>query len=298
MELEKDENKDTGKDIQKYDAQAEFARLVGSRSGGVYMPPARLRALQAAAAQDKTSAEYQRLSWDALRKSITGIVNRVNVTNIKQIVPELFAENLIRGRGLFARSVMKAQSNSLPFTPVFAALVAILNTKLPQVGELVLVRLVSQFRRAYKRNDKIVCNSTTTFIAHLVNQAVANELLALSILMLLLERPTDDSIEIAVGFCREVGAFLSENSPKGHNIIYERFRAVLNEGAISNRVQYMIEVLMQVRKDRYKDNPILPEGLDLVEEEEQITHAIQLEEDLQVQEGLSKCRSLIILVEF
>lgn len=45
---------------------------------------------------------------------------------------------------------------------------------------------------------------------------------------------------------------------------------------------------MQVRKDKYKDNPILPEGLDLVEEDEQITHQIQLEDDLQVQEGLSK----------
>ena len=125
------------------------------RSGGVYMPPARLRALREAASADRSSAEYQRLSWDALRKSITGIVNRVNVANIKHIVPELFAENLIRGRGLFARSVMKAQSSSLPFTPVFAALVAIINTKLPQVGELVLTRLVSQFRRAFKRNDKV-----------------------------------------------------------------------------------------------------------------------------------------------
>jgi len=104
---------------------------------------------------DKTSAEYQRLSWDALRKSITGIVNRVNITNIKQIVPELFSENLIRGRGLFARSIMKAQAASLPFTPVFAALVAIINTKLPQVGELVLTRIISQFRKSFKRNNKV-----------------------------------------------------------------------------------------------------------------------------------------------
>ncbi|KIJ63282.1 hypothetical protein HYDPIDRAFT_92579 [Hydnomerulius pinastri MD-312] len=288
VELEKaskPKEQDNAQDVAE--RQAEFAKLIGSRSGGVYMPPARLRALQAAAANDKSSQEYQRLSWDALRKSITGIVNRVNIANIKQVVPELFAENLIRGRGLFARSVMKAQASSLPFTPVFAALVAILNTKLPQVGELLLTRLISQFRRSYKRNDKIVCQSTTTFIAHLVNQAVAHEIIALQILVLLLERPTDDSIEIAVGFTREVGAFLAENSPKANATVFERFRAVLNEGAISHRVQYMIEVLMQVRKDKYKDNPILPEGLDLVEEEEQITHQIQLEDDLQVQEGLN-----------
>ncbi|KAJ8457633.1 hypothetical protein ONZ51_g11413 [Trametes cubensis] len=286
LEKEKEKEK-SGMKEPEFDAQAEFAKLTNSRSGGVYMPPARLRAMQEAAAKDKASAEYQRLSWDALRKSITGIVNRVNVANIKHVVPELFQENLIRGRGLFARSVMKAQAASLPFTPVFAALVAIINTKLPMVGELVLTRLISQFRRAFKRNDKIVCHSTTTFIAHLVNQGVAHEIIALQILVLLLERPTDDSIEIAVGFMREVGAFLAENSPKANATVYERFRAVLNEGNISHRVQYMIEVLMQVRKDKYKDNPIIPEGLDLVEEDEQITHQIQLEEELQVQEGLN-----------
>ncbi|KAJ3526969.1 hypothetical protein NMY22_g9954 [Coprinellus aureogranulatus] len=271
-------NEAPSKEVAKpdnFDAKAEFAKLLGNgtRSGGVYMPPARLRALQeAAAAQDKASPEFQRLSWDALRKSITGIVNRVNIANIKEIIPELFNENLIRGRGLFARSIMKAQAASLPFTPVFAAVVAVVNTKLPQVGELLLIRLISQFRRAFKRNDKIVCHSTTTFIAHLVNQAVAHEIIALQILVLLLERPTDDSIEIAVGFMREVGAFLAENSPKATR---------------RQRVQYMIEVLMQVRKDKYKDNPIIPEGLDLVEEDEQITHQIQLEESLPVEEGLN-----------
>lgn len=156
MNLEKASNPKVQDGAQdEAERKAEFAKLIGSRSGGVYMPPARLRALQAAAANDKTSPEYQRLSWDALRKSLTGIVNRVNIANIKQIVPELFSENLIRGRGLFSRSIMKAQSSSLPFTPVFAAVVAVINTKLPQVGELVLTRLISQFRRSFKRNDKV-----------------------------------------------------------------------------------------------------------------------------------------------
>ena len=111
-------------------------------------------------------------------------------------------------------------------------------------------------------------------------------MIALQILVLL-ERPTDDSIKIDFGFTRGVGAFLQENSPKANATVFERFRAVLNEGSISHRVQYMIEVLMQVRKDKYKDNPILAEGLDLVEEEEQITHEIQLEEDLKVDERFS-----------
>ena len=39
--------------------------------------------------------------------------------------------------------------------PVFAALVAIINTKLPQVRELVLMRIISQFRKSFKCNNKV-----------------------------------------------------------------------------------------------------------------------------------------------
>ena len=66
-------------------------------SGGAYIPPAKLRILQASIT-DKNSNEYQRLAWEALKKSINGLVNKVNIPNIAQIVRELFKENIIRGR--------------------------------------------------------------------------------------------------------------------------------------------------------------------------------------------------------
>ena len=117
---------------------------------------------------------------------------------------------------------------------------------------------------------------------------VAHEIVALPVLVLLLEKPTDDSVEIAVSFMKEVGAFLAETSPKANNGIYERFRAILHESGIDKRVQYMVEVLFQVRKDKYKDNPIIPEGLDLVEEDDAITHKVQLDDELKVEEMLSR----------
>jgi pre-mRNA-splicing factor CWC22 len=62
VELEKSEKSKDVVAVQT-DAQAEFVKLIGSRSGGLYMPPARLRALEATASNDKASPEYQRLSW-------------------------------------------------------------------------------------------------------------------------------------------------------------------------------------------------------------------------------------------
>ena len=54
--------------------------------------------------QDKSSAEYQRTAWEALKKSINGLINKVNVSNIDFIARELISENLVRSRlviGLF-----------------------------------------------------------------------------------------------------------------------------------------------------------------------------------------------------
>ncbi|CAI7591685.1 unnamed protein product [Penicillium palitans] len=267
-------------------AKAEYEKLLNMRSGGTYIPPARLRALQAQIT-DKTSKEYQRMAWEALKKSINGLINKVNVSNIKFIVPELFAENLVRGRGLFCRSIMKAQAASLPFTPIYAAMASIVNTKLPQVGDLLLTRLIVQFRKAFKRNDKAVCISSTTFIAHLCNQQVAHEMLAAQILLLLLHKPTDDSVEIAVGLTREVGQHLEEMNAPIALAVFDQFRNILHEADIDKRVQYMIEVLFQVRKDRYKDNPAIKEELDLVEEEDQITHRAGLDDELETQDTLN-----------
>ncbi|KAF1959013.1 MIF4G-domain-containing protein [Byssothecium circinans] len=257
-----------------------------TRAGGAYIPPARLRAMQAAITDRKTP-EFQRMAWEALKKSIQGMINKCNVANIKQIVPELFSENLVRGRGLFCRSIMKAQASSLPFTPIYAAMVAIVNTKLPQVGDLLVRRLIIQYKKAFKRNDKAVAVASSTFLSHLVNTQVVHEMLIAEIMLHLLNNPTDDSVEIAVGIMKEVGHFLEDLNPAIANIIFEQFRNILHEAGIDVRTQYMIEVLFQIRKDKYKDNPAVKEELDLVEEEDQHTHRYELDDDIKVEDGLN-----------
>ena len=78
-------------------------------------------------------------------------------------------------RGLIARSVIQAQSFSPSFTNVYAALVAIINTKFPNIGELIIHRLLTNFKKGYRRNDKNLCLSALQFVAHLVNQNVVSD---------------------------------------------------------------------------------------------------------------------------
>lgn len=257
-----------------------------TRTGGAYIPPAKLRMMQEQIT-DKNSLAYQRMSWEALKKSINGLINKVNISNIGIIIQELLQENIVRGRGLLSRSVLQAQSASPIFTHVYAALVAIINSKFPQIGELILKRLILNFRKGYRRNDKQLCLTASKFVAHLINQNVAHEVLCLEMLTLLLERPTDDSVEVAIGFLKECGLKLTQVSPRGINAIFERLRNILHESEIDKRVQYMIEVMFAVRKDGFKDHPVILEGLDLVEEDDQFTHMLPLEDDYNPEDVLN-----------
>ncbi|GAB2224694.1 hypothetical protein Drorol1_Dr00005462 [Drosera rotundifolia] len=235
------------KESMKSDQNDNALAALG-RTGGVYIPPFKL-ARMIREVEDKSSVEYQRLTWDALRKSINGLVNKVNASNIKNTVPELFAKNLIRGRALFCRSCMKSQMASPGLTDVFAALVAVVNTKFPEIGDLLLRRIVLQFRRAWKRKDKPQLLAAVKFIAHLVNQQVAYELIALELATLTLENVTDDSIEVGVEFITECEARLQDLSPKG----------------------------LRVRPE-----------LDLVEEEDQFTHEVSLDDEIDPETSLDE----------
>ncbi|XP_028927636.1 pre-mRNA-splicing factor CWC22 homolog [Ornithorhynchus anatinus] len=257
-----------------------------TRTGGAYIPPAKLRMMQEQIT-DKNSLAYQRMSWEALKKSINGLINKVNISNIKIIIQELLQENIVRGRGLLSRSILQAQSASPIFTHVYSAVVAIINSKFPHIGELILKRLILNFRKGYRRNDKQLCLTASKFVAHLINQNVAHEVLCLEMLTLLLERPTDDSVEVSISFLKDCGLKLTEVSPRGINAIFERLRNILHESEIDKRVQYMIEVMFAVRKDGFKDHPVVLEGLDLVEEEDQFTHMLPLEDDYNPEDVLN-----------
>lgn len=266
-----------------------LANMQTTKSGGVYIPPHRLRAFQENL--QKTANESpettQRFKWELLKKSIVGIINKVNASNIEHIILELFNENILRAKGVLATAIIKAQMASPTYTPIYSALTGVINTKLPEIGSLIIRRVILQFRRSYQRNDRITCFATTKFLAHLINHKILTDFFALQLLVFLLENATADAIELAVSFTIEVGQVLSEVSPAGMNLIFNKFKTILHEGEVERRVQYAIEHLFAVRKNKFESNPGVPKELDLVEEQDQITHVFNLDDDIDGDEALN-----------
>lgn len=62
------------------------------------------------------------------------------------------------------------------------------------------------------------------------------------------------------------------------NAIFEMLKNILHEGKLEARIQYMVEVMFQTRKDGFKDHAAIIEELDIVEEDDQFTHLIKLDD--------------------
>lgn len=78
-------------------------------------------------------------------------------------------------------------------------------------------------------------------------------------------------------------------APAGLHSVFERFRSILHEGSIDKRVQYMIEGLFAIRKAGFaaSGHPAVQPALDLVDEEDAITHEMSLEEKHDPQAALN-----------
>ncbi|KAK4414353.1 Pre-splicing factor CWC22 [Sesamum alatum] len=223
----------------------------------------------------RQSIERQRSTWLSMEKTITGLVKKLNLSNVQLIASEILNQDLISGRGLFCRAVMKSQVVCPQLSNVYAALVAIINSEFPDVGLLLVKRVVLQFKETYdQRRDKKEMAAALKFLAQLVNQAVVYELVAFDVLLLLLGRPSSDHVEVAVRFCVECGSSLLEFSPRRLNEVVKEFRRV--RGEVEEHVQVLILRLFVVRRLRFKEHRRVIDELDFVEVEDQVTHEVSL----------------------
>lgn len=246
-----------------------------SRPTGAYIPPAKRVKNEPL---DPGSAEHQRSCWDENKKNIIGLINRANTSNVSTIVQELFKCNLIRYKGLFASALIKAQEVSPVYTDIYAAILAIINCRLRPIGSLVVNRIILNYRLAIKNQDKSRCLNSVSFIAHLINQDVVHESLAIQILDHLLYKPNLIDIEIAIAFIKDVGAKLDKLDSTSRELVgvFKTLRNLAHESDIDSRTQAMIDQVHLVRREQFQSFPALKPDLDLIDEDDKVTHEINL----------------------
>ncbi|ORC91330.1 uncharacterized protein TM35_000063350 [Trypanosoma theileri] len=275
-----------------------------------YVPPHRKR-VDETDIHDMSNEAAQREAWQALSRSITGIINRVSADNLQVSVTELFRENIIRGRGLLCRSIMRAQLADPDLTNVFAALVSCVNKEFSAIGLLLLKRLIIQWWRFYRRKDWTALRSVSRFLAWLYIFNVLDVDVIYQIILTHLTSGSssdddnnegnnninnnnnnnnnkDDDIDQATALFRETFRSMSQrNVAEFHEHVLTPIRDMLamdsDAWRLSPRAQTLLEsCLREVQEwERVKfTTEIIPPSLLLVELNEQKCHS-----DLDLEEG-------------
>lgn len=247
-------------------------------SYSVYVPPFRAARQRKAPGELEKEHEQQQAAWTAMKKRINGVINRINASNIRECVARLLRLNIVRGKGIFCKSLMRAQLASSQFSDVYAALISVLNTRVPEVAALLLCRLIIQLKDGYAAREKMVCIASLRFLAHLFNQQVIDALPLLEFISVCLLEPSNDSTELAVLIVRECGHLMSERSPRATEGVFSQMREVLHNNAIDYRTQVLVDGVMELRRKKFRTAASLRPELDLVDEDDIILHSHSLEE--------------------
>lgn len=217
----------------------------------------------------------QRKLWLQLRRTIGKHVARANKSNVKHVSIKLFETNVVRGRGILARAILANVLTEPDKHAVFALLVAVLNLKVPQIGELVAARTVALWKYLYMKNDCTRIFRVLLFLCELIKQKVVEDVVLLQILQLLVEESvTDDSVHLASFALENILAYLDKNAKTSANLIYDQLRNMLQEGGLLEKRRNDIQYLLEHRRNRPKY--LIDPELDLVEGTDNATHYVDL----------------------
>ncbi|KAH8740713.1 hypothetical protein FG386_002675 [Cryptosporidium ryanae] len=250
-----------------------------------YVPPFKKRKREKA--MFTNNRVIQEKFWKKLEKDIKGEINKLNFSNIEQVLISILKNNIVRGRGILANCIIKAQLSSQFYTPVISCLSAILNCNIPDFGSLLVRRLINQFKKSFEISDILVCKCTILFLAQLISLRVLHELTGLQICLFLTEKFTDSSIELCVCFIQECGEFLLEFCQEGLTKVLNELRVILQEGKIKKRTQFLIQDLLRRRRRNFIKSSGSINANEFIDTNDQITHFIDiLDDELDLQENL------------
>lgn len=226
--------------------------------------------------------ERQREAWTELADAVERLVDGATAENIKDTAVSLFELNVVAARGVLVRRVMQRQRQVPLASAVLALLVAVMASKIPEIGNLAVSRVLLQYRRAHRTGLRLMCRSSTELIGCLINQKVCLDVVGLQLLQTWLSVPTDDLVQLAVGFLTTTGAALEQASPQVMLGVADRLRTMLHAGGDPR-----IESWLRLRKGRYRTHPRVSPSLDLVEDEDAYTSALDLADNLVLEDILS-----------
>ncbi|EDO18792.1 hypothetical protein Kpol_1028p67 [Vanderwaltozyma polyspora DSM 70294] len=210
--------------------------------------------------------ELQRENWSLLKDQIEYIIGNADEMNIMESFKQLFEVNVLVGQRLLVDSILKNQlKKDIPV--VYALLVALINSEMPEMGLLMTKESIALFIKGYNNMNNLETFTMATFIAQLFNYEVVHEIVILQILHLLLEDLDNGSLPVVISLLTHCGKKLVQVNKTIHNAIFEKLRHLLQSGRLSRDEHVNLEWLFELRSRNYQNNGIQSTNLKVLEGE-------------------------------
>lgn len=233
------------------------------------------------------------MDWTELGQEIGSVLEGARPSQLYYTtIPQLFHCNLARGRGLFAKSVLAQVTSSAEpggqRLATLASVVAVVNSKIPLVGKLVLFQCTKTFLDFYASG----CNlrdgraSVCEFVVHLANQHVCGEILPLEVLLKLLERVKllgvgagELLFQFVVDLVYKFGGHMSSRAGLAA-ALDSLFQGLAETAAGQPQREVLVGELERVRQTRFALFPSIPSPeLDLLRAHARVVHELFLEDE-------------------
>lgn len=227
--------------------------------------------------EKEISIELQKSNWGALGSHVESVVQRLDETNIEESMKSLIEVNVIRGEKLVVRYVLKYQNqNNNP--NLYAAFSSLLNSKLPQYGQVLAQEATVRFIHSYRERDDQKVLTMVSLLAEMFNYKIIHEIVILQVLHTLLENFEDRSLRIVIELLQISGKRLLEVIKTAHNMVFEKLREILQGGKLSPALAELLESLFDLRRTDYQ-------GFESTRLElpdfDVITHTFMIDDDIQ-----------------
>ena len=170
--------------------------------------------------------KLEKENWEMINSHVSGIVSNLTMDNLQESYKDLFQVNIILGRNIVCSNILdftlkKQNSRQMP---VLSALITLLNSEIPEIGETLTKELVLTFVEQFNHRDYVSCESILQCLSILFLYDVIHEIVILQILLLLLEK---NSLKLIIAVMKVCGWKLALVSKKSHDMIWEKLRCIL-----------------------------------------------------------------------
>ncbi|EJS43614.1 cwc22p [Saccharomyces arboricola H-6] len=205
-----------------------------------------------AAIDQDVDVDFQKENWQMLESHVSPIISNLTMDNLLESYKDLFQVNIILGENVVCKNVVEfilKKQNSRRI-PALAALITLLNSNIPEIGETLTKELMLTFVKQFNHRDHILCGNVLQCLSVLFLYGVVHEVVILQILLLLLEK---NSLQFVIEVLKICGWKLALVSRKTHDMIWEKLRYIFQTQDLPRKLCESLEELFEIRQKDYKN---------------------------------------------